>query len=187
MSALGYGLVRQDQCWRVPIPNLFERANAVWHLIEQQSKGDFVTLEGEPEDRHWSEALNIARAHRIQSPHMEAHLSDPAKARRVYRRDLCNFVFRGDDLAAVVLTRSISPARVFVELRAVAPKYRKESRRLNAQVILRPLSKALLQNIECLELIARSPEEAETIALARRSGGVRFQYRHIFEWPVTAD
>ncbi len=180
LSDLGYGLAREDQRWRVPFAGVYPRALSAWQLIEKRGAGDFVNFEGEPQEKHLHAAREIAHAHRLLNESMVQAMSCVEEARKAYHFDLCHFIFKGDELAAVLLSRSLSPTRVFVELRAVAPKFQQESRRLNAELMLRVLMKGHAKNVEAYELLARRREEAETIAMARRSGGVCLHSRHVF-------
>jgi tetratricopeptide (TPR) repeat protein len=187
LSELGYGLAREDQRWRVPFAGVYPRALSAWQLIEKRGPDDFVNFAGEPQEKHWQAAREIAHAHRLLNGSMVQAMSSGEEARKAYRLDLCHFILKGDELAAVLLSRSLSPTRVFVELRAVAPKFHRESRRLNAELMLRVLMKGHAKNVEAYELLARRREEAETIAMARRSGGVCLHSRHVFEWSLTSN
>jgi len=129
--------------------------------------------------------LDIADCYELLSGPMREALKDPASASQVYRGDLSHFICKDGELAAVLLVREISPARMFVQMRAVSRQFQSFSRQLNAELLARVLSKCKSRKVEAYEFSARRNVEAETVAMARRSGGLRLSIRQVFEWPVS--
>lgn len=176
--ALGLREVRCDERWRVSYARLLSRVSSAWAKLQRRyDPTRWRLLAGRPSARHWEQALALAEERGLADPRLRDALAHPEG----FSPELSEFVFQGDDLAAVVLGRQMSPARSFIALRAVAANYDAESSVLNARVMLGPLLRGVDAGFDTLDFFARRQQEAESVSMARRSGGVCLSRRMVME------